>query len=765
MNYTQLNTALDSNLVSGTLTIASGDLTTTIDELIEYCYDDVAIVINNATKVEDPVNEITTVTGDSDYLNATGMSVTATFSVDVNGDVQVACIYTLPADWVFSDSFTGLPTITDHAEPISYYAMAGEDEITIAEATALDRFDFEYPTLVVTTIAGSETITIDSGSSTTVDAELQWGINFVGQLQPDGMLLAVENLFNHTDVLPVYGTIRRPLTTETASDLNTVYPYTEGDAVVYPWDAAPYAGTPTLFSKGFPGILLQAALGVSYTVRTNVSFTADFLYIYTPLEDTWVVTDTNPAFVSIQAYTGSLEITGNDFDPIVMNMVSAIDVGRDFLSLEANFTGVTVGNILHLAGLTDDDTQNPAGNLPDTLSQQLGALELTNAGVSVNYYNDLYTTPNVTVVDQMHFTAGFPNLSWQVWEDHIVVDAISCSFAFDYPFNDPDDSFPWQEPATRIGLTANLTLEGVSFSVYGDLYRSDRDYHEFYAEMDDAQTLDLDTIVGTYASGVPVSFNSLTINTFGISIIPNISYSMVMTAAESPDFWQIDLPGSVQLDIQDIAFLINYLKDHPESSEGSLGGELSGTFTLSNDPNDASTDTSHDVTFSLAAAVHKDVEGIGWIFTGSGSSASGSIDLTDMLSNLAGKFGITTTVPTPISSFNLENLAIAFDTGSNDLSFSGETTFNIGGTDFDITAQVDISHLQDGTTQRSFSGNLTLGSENPRTFSLSFSDSHSSLMLASYSDTAGQDDFDVGDFINSMLATDTANLVEVLSFK
>ena len=756
MNYTQLNTALNTNLSAGTLTIDKGVLTATINELIDYCYDGGSIVINSANKVEDPINEITTVSGTSDYLGVTGMNVTATFSIDGNGDVQLEFIYTLPTDWVFSDSFPTLPRVTDHAEPITYYAIAGDSDISIAEATALDQFTFEHPTFLVTTLARSASpgnpITI--GPVTSDSAKLEWGINFVGQF-PDratstgsGMLGALKHLFSHTAPLPVFGTIRQPLVAETVQDIINAYPATPGSQVAYPWEKEVdfYAGPSSLFSKGIPGILLKTTLhkdgdpnnNFQYTIRNNVSFTADSLYIYTPLEEAWATPDTNPAFVPIQAYTGSLEITGSGFSPIVMDMVSAIDVGKDILSLEANFENVSVNNILHLAGLTDDDTQSPAGNLPASLASQLGTLELTDAGVSVNYYNELYTNPNTLTVNAMHFTAGFPNLNWHVWEDHIVLDTISCRFAFDYPFNDPNDSFPWEEPAVRIGLTANLTLEGVPFSVYGDLYRSDRNYYEFYAEMDEAQTLPLNTIAGKYAGGVP-PFNALTINTFRLGITPGQAYSMAMTAAEAPEVWQISLPGGTQLEIQDIAFLINYIKNHPGSSDGSLSGELSGTFTLGSAPS--------EISFSLAGAVHKDVEGTGWTFTGR-SAPGQQIAISSLMTDLAAKFGITNTVPGPISSLTLQNLGVAFDTQSHDFSFSGEAEFDIGGTNFDIASKVDITHLQDGTTRKSFSGSLTLGTANPRVFDLSF---NGDIMLASYSDTSGQDDFDVGDLINSML--------------
>ncbi|MEM9686238.1 MAG: DUF6603 domain-containing protein, partial [Bacteroidota bacterium] len=332
----------------------------------------------------------------------------------------------------------------------------------------------------------------------------------------------------------------------------------------------------------------------------------------------------------------------------------------------------------------------------------------------------------------------------------IVVDAISCSFAFDYPFNDPNDSFSWEEPATRIGLTANLTLEGVPFSVYGDLYRSDRNYHEFYAEMDDAQTLPLNSIVAQYAQGVP-PFNELTINTFRISMIPDVSYSMAMTAAQAPDTWQISLPGGGQLDIQDIAFLINYLKDEPGASGSSFSGELSGTFAFG----------SNGLSFSLIGAVHKDIEGTGWSFSGR-SAPDQQITIGNLVSDLVTKFGIASGIPSPISGLTLENLAISFNTGSKDFSFSGESTLEINNTiDFDIAAQVGIIHRQDGTAEKSFSGSLTLGDTNPKVFDLIFDSApNSTLMLAGYHSVDG-DTVSIADLIGTVTGL---SIPDVLSF-
>ena len=152
----------------------------------------------------------------------------------------------------------------------------------------------------------------------------------------------------------------------------------------------------------------------------------------------------------------------------------------------------------------------------------------------------------------------------------------------------------------------------------------------------------------------------------------------------------------------------------------------------------------------LLSATYPGTDG-GWNLYGT-TDLDQPLPIGNLITDIVTKFGVTDTIPAPINSLSLQNLAMSFNTQSEDFSFSGESLFNIGGTDFDITVQVDIIHLQDGTSDKSFSGSLTLGSSNPRTFRLSFA---GNIMLASYSDSAGADGFDVGDLINSMLPTPT----------
>jgi hypothetical protein len=128
-------------------------------------------------------------------------------------------------------------------------------------------------------------------------------------------------------------------------------------------------------------------------------------------------------------------------------------------------------------------------------------------------------------------------------------------------------------------------------------------------------------------------------------------------------------------------------------------------------------------------------------FTASYHDSSTEHDLEALL----GSLGVENLVSLPelLASLTIKSLDFSYETHSKDFSFSGEVDFTISdGASVALVADVNITHQQDGTTDQSFSGNLTLYLPPPSetashtlVFDLLFDKQENrSLMLAAYHD-------------------------------
>ena len=111
--------------------------------------------------------------------------------------------------------------------------------------------------------------------------------------------------------------------------------------------------------------------------------------------------------------------------------------------------------------------------------------------------------------------------------------------------------------------------------------------------------------------------------------------------------------------------------------------------------------------------------------------------------------------------YALSNLAATFNTNSRDFTFAGQAAFDINGGQAGLQTNAMVVHQQDGTANTSFSGALTVGDTNPRTFQVEFdSTTGSSLLVASYLSTDG-DSLSIADLVGSVLGI---SIPDVLSF-
>ncbi len=549
MDFSELNNALgieNGTLKTDQITIASNTLTSNLGSLLAYCYDNQPLVIRRAEFVSaDADNNRVTIKGQSTFLNVAQLETEAHFSIDTQGQVQLFLKYALigneplPNRWKFSTSFPNLPKVPDQNEA-AYFdrATQGIIQSMIVPLDGLILFNSFF--VVVSQPQKEPALGVD----------LQWGINFVGYLRPQGYLAIIETLFAHTAQLTVFGTIRRPRPTETPQQLALQYA-SSLERFQYPWSVVDD------FPNGLPGILLQVALDIDYTIiNDKLKFRGETLYLYTPLDDSWLLLNTNPNFVPIQAYVGSIELSGTG---ITVDVVSPIQIGVDELTIIGTFEGVSLHNLSQLVGLTGTG-ESPLQQLPteiQNLGDQFGKLELINTRVDIEYAT--ITSVNVSYIS---FTIGMPELKWHVWDEHFVIDNIYCAFDILYPLSTITDPDIGRD--LRVVVYGRLEIEQVPFAVYA----SNQDGFTVYAEMAEKQTLPLKKIMEIYAPGVPPP-SDLTINIFRVGIAPQKAYSMALAMAQEPEPWVLPI-GPSSLTIADVAISFVYPKGGP--IQGSVSG-------------------------------------------------------------------------------------------------------------------------------------------------------------------------------------------------
>ena len=546
MKFTDLETSLGikgDTLTKKQINISTNSLTKNINDVLKYCYNDTSIVISSATLTSHDVDSNTIViSGISNFLNVKNLNTQATFTLDNKGLVQILVKYTLiegepqTNSWSFSTSFPKLPQVPDGESPAYFDRKTGSIEQTlVSPITQLWLSDAAY---VVSSVAQQDP---------EFDVPLEWGINFTSYVKPQGLLGLVESVFKHSDKLKVYGTIRVPITSDSAKKLASLYP-SSLEKFTYPWDIVDQ------FDTGLPGILLKVDLNIDYNIAKNkIEFAAEQLLLYTPYDDSWTMAETNPQFIPTQAYTGKIALTGTDVE---VDMLAPVHPGHKELALLANFEGFSLANLANLTGLTGT-TKDPLKSLPkdiQNMANKLSDLQLTHAAIYIDYLS----IEDVTV-SYVSFTVGMPNLNWSIWKRAIVIDNIFCQFEIYYPFS---KAASLNEREAIVTVLGKAEIEGVPFEVLA----SDQNGFVVNVNMEQQQTIPLNTIMKKYAPGIPAP-GELTIDSFKMSVSPNVGYSMALAMASHPHPWVIPVgPHNISVDDVSIGFTL------PK-----FGGKLTGT--------------------------------------------------------------------------------------------------------------------------------------------------------------------------------------------
>jgi uncharacterized protein DUF6603 len=146
--------------------------------------------------------------------------------------------------------------------------------------------------------------------------------------------------------------------------------------------------------------------------------------------------------------------------------------------------------------------------------------------------------------------------------------------------------------------------------------------------------------------------------------------------------------------------------------------------------------------------------GKGWRFAGE-TGPGQQIPIGGLIESLSQRFG-EVTIPAPLADLTVENLRLAFDTGTKDFAFAAEAGFPISeGQLADIVVTIDLKHTA-GAYTCLFSGRITLGG---LVFDLKFSQSGAaSLFVATYRRTGEARTAGVRDLATA-LSADVAALV------
>ena len=474
-------------------------------------------------------------TGKGDYLNVPGAEASLQCLIDEHGQVQLIISYQLlganpgPGDWTFSKSFPNLPQTADESGYLLFNRQTGET--WQKQRVLLDDFFFFNASFVVSSNALADPLT---------ERQLQPGINFIGQVRPEGAAAIVAKAFQVTAGLPVSGTIRRPLEGETTSAVRAKY-HNQGTHLRFPWS----------ITDPVPGIVLTIDTDMASSFGNNaVRITGNGLKVYTPIDNEWTFNDTNPPFQPMQAMTGEVSLPeANICTAITMPWEPGIAQWYGMAHCE----GITLANLASMAGISGDKN-GLLSHLPQALQKSakaLGRLELTGFNLLVDYREEI-------TVKELTMTIAMPEFTWEIWPDRFQLRDIGCIFKIRQPFS-----------TGQRQITSKLTAAMDVGDVHCHVSASSTDHFAFYASMDRGQSIPLGQLLQKYAPKIPLPAE-LTVSSLKLGVEPGKAYSMAMAMDEQHGTFTIPL-GPTTLAVEDLSMYVNY--QHGQGFSGSFSGK------------------------------------------------------------------------------------------------------------------------------------------------------------------------------------------------
>jgi gas vesicle protein len=495
----------------------NADLSPSIGDLLQRCYDNQPLTIEKAQLVtEDSARNTITISGTSTFLNVADLAITSTFFLDESEEVQSIIKYALlgdasaPGDWKFSTSFPNIPT--------GFNVLPGS--IEASPHALLDTLNLSDAFFVLTTQAQDDFEN---------HVRLEQGMNFVGKVNlPAEILTIFSDFVSSRQGLTIYGSIHIPKETDTIPSLQPLQ---------RPWDLE----TPV------PGINLKVNLDLDFKAG-NLKFDRFFVRIYSPHATDWL--DNNRAYEPDQGFTATIAIPSAE----VQATISAASAGSNSLLFNGAFQGAKLKKLANLIDISGSDSL--ASHLPEqlrTIEDTLKEIELLTASVV------LIKNKNKITASATYFTIGLPHITWQVWENHFLIQDLFCAFSVHDPFG-------------SASLTAQVAGTCLIENQPIQVFASTAENFTVYAELEEHAAIPLKNLLHTYVPHVPPP-SDLTIDSLGIAIAPYHSYSMALIMAEDADAWHLGL-GNTQLVVEDVNLSLIY------PSGGTVSGGVSGSIRL-----------------------------------------------------------------------------------------------------------------------------------------------------------------------------------------
>ncbi|MEE8059521.1 MAG: DUF6603 domain-containing protein [Pseudomonadales bacterium] len=283
-----------------------------------------------------------------------------------------------------------------------------------------------------------------------------------------------------------------------------------------------------------------------------------------------------------------------------------------------------------------------------------------------------------------------------------------------------------------VSMGSHITIAGVQM----DLYTRLPDF-EFGGTLAPDSTISVKSLIQHFFY-VADGFPEIDITDLSFSAYPSTGTYTLSVDTESD--LNVAIGNGSSIGINKIAFTIEKAPDF-------VTVEISGSFAIAG----------IDV-FVLTEAGGAST---GWQFSGN-TGLGEEIPVGELINDLGKKFGIGISLPKPIKTLSLKDLATAFNTQSQDFTFSGEADFKVKSVDVAIQSHINITHRQDGTAEKNFSGKLTLETTRKSLiFDLIFDkDETNTLLLAGYHSVNG-DTVSIAELVGSILEFTIPN---VLSF-
>ena len=538
-------------LTSNTITIGKGGWQPSMDDVIDHCFSGQNIVLTNASLVADHgQGQGVEISGQCSVLDMPNLDVTlfarVVSSDELHFDLECKVIGSSPDPdkWKLSMSVPGVELPDPTQEMVLDRTTGTAVQPTYKPLDTLKFFDTRF---WVTNHKGH--------SDPDLGLELNWGVNLLSMVRPEGPIAMVNQLMGEGGDLKVSGTIRRPSLDETIRLLTVPYGNRDPEGK-FPWDTEGY------FGKGVPGVNLKIHLGIQYDLEAGqIEFAADHLHLYMPYDDTWSLSRTAPTFEPQQAFAGSINLPGANMN---LDFMVPFDFEANYLTFKSRIEGLSLGNLSDLSGIAGQN-EDLFAKLPQELQDLaggLGNLSLTNLAVDLDFRNG-----SQIHIPRLIFQIGMPDVTWSIWDGHFSVGNLWTKFDIRHPFQTPGSlTDPDQQRSVKVSVGGTFQIEGVDFHVKAT---SQNDF-AVYAEMDIGSTIPLGNVLNSLGAGIN-NPGDLNISTFRVGVAPGKNYNLAMGMNENGNGWGIDL-GGTEYKVSDV--YVNLNKSAGEPAEASLGGVI-----------------------------------------------------------------------------------------------------------------------------------------------------------------------------------------------